>query len=275
MYLEDEMSAIQRADFEAELNANAELKGEFELQKEIIEGIKSARKTELKNMLNAVVIAPVWHQTLWFKSTIAIGFLTIAGAFFFWPQINLDENTDANNTVSIDTIPQEELSMYSELNSFDTPEETELITENNSVTQERKGTQKTSAPNQISTDPKKLVPNAGDISPLEEIGETDNTINNPSSNAIEESKSSFNVQIKDSHSLYNFHYQFKSEELLLFGNFDSTYEILDFQFKETRSLFLGYKGKYYSLDKENIKVSPLIEITDSELIKELNSVKGK
>ena len=51
-YFDNELSEAEKQDFLKELEANPELKSEFEFQQQVVEGIQAARKAELKAMLD-------------------------------------------------------------------------------------------------------------------------------------------------------------------------------------------------------------------------------
>src|SRR4051812_13927913 len=67
-YLANRLSAADKASFEKQIEADPELKQEFNTQKKLVEGIKQARLAELKSMLSNVPVGPLpTSQTLLIK----------------------------------------------------------------------------------------------------------------------------------------------------------------------------------------------------------------
>jgi hypothetical protein len=86
-YLANRMDAKSRAAFEQKINADQELKGELEIQQQMISGIKNARVAELKQMLNNVPVpagqtagtAAGTKITLW----VAVAGIIATGVYFY------------------------------------------------------------------------------------------------------------------------------------------------------------------------------------------------
>ena len=62
-YFNNELNDSEKNDFLNEVESNAELKSEYNFQNEVINGIKEARKAELKAMLDKVPITTVSTAT--------------------------------------------------------------------------------------------------------------------------------------------------------------------------------------------------------------------
>jgi len=74
---------------------------------------------------------------------------------------------------------------------------------------------------------------------------------------------------------YNFHYQFASGKLFLYGPFDkSVYEILEIN-SDNHSVFLFHRDNYYLLDEKQLKITHLEPIKDTALIRKLKEYRGK
>ncbi|NJN28457.1 MAG: hypothetical protein HC819_22035 [Cyclobacteriaceae bacterium] len=71
-YLDNTLSEIDRLDFENKLLKDADLREEYSLQKEIINGIKEARRLELKSRLSNITISTPLYQTVAFKALTAV-----------------------------------------------------------------------------------------------------------------------------------------------------------------------------------------------------------
>jgi len=75
-------------------------------------------------------------------------------------------------------------------------------------------------------------------------------------------------------SKYDFHYQHFGDKLYLFGNFDATpYEILEFNGADSKNIYLYYDGKYYGIGENVTEISRLKEISDQNIIAELNKIR--
>jgi hypothetical protein len=99
---------------------------------------------------------------------------------------------------------------------------------------------------------------------------------NTDSGAATEVSSSIAVETDNTNKKYTFHYQFKSDKLLLYGSFEKNlYEILEFFSDDKRTVFLFYKESYYLLNENSEKVKPLVPITDAELLKKLKEYREK
>ena len=62
-YLDNELNPAQRLDFENKLLHDTDLKEELDLQKDLVEGIKEARRLELKSRLSNIPInSPVYQS---------------------------------------------------------------------------------------------------------------------------------------------------------------------------------------------------------------------
>ena len=86
-YFDNTLGEAEKQDFFKEIESNPELKSEFDFQNEIINGIKEARKAELKAMLNKVKvsIAPINNSsTGLLKMFLSTTSILIAGTAFWY-----------------------------------------------------------------------------------------------------------------------------------------------------------------------------------------------
>ena len=67
-YLDNELSDIDRLDFENKLLHDSELREEYNFQKDLVNGIKEARRLELKSRLSNIPINTPLYQTIGFKA---------------------------------------------------------------------------------------------------------------------------------------------------------------------------------------------------------------
>jgi len=79
----------------------------------------------------------------------------------------------------------------------------------------------------------------------------------------------------DSEGNKDFHYQFYNRKLFLYGDFEKMpYEILEYNTDKNTLYFLFYEGAFYELNSNQMKISPLKEIEDPELIEELKNLRN-
>jgi hypothetical protein len=72
---------------------------------------------------------------------------------------------------------------------------------------------------------------------------------------------------------FNFHYQFYQGKLFLYGDFGkSPYQIIELNTNFGKKLFLFYDSTFHTIKNEQVIVAPLEEITDQNLVSELNDM---
>src|SRR5688500_5883667 len=87
-YLSNRLSADEKSAFEKKIEADPDLKQELKIQQDFVEGIRNARITELKSMLNNIPVAPAngGQTSMLIKagSWAVITGLVITGAYFYF-----------------------------------------------------------------------------------------------------------------------------------------------------------------------------------------------
>lgn len=271
-YLTNRMDDGARSAFEEQMNADPQLKAEVNLQKGIIEGVKSARAAELKAMLNNV---PIGGASSAFIGKIAIATISagiLGTVLYFGLKPTASEEiitpteeitTEQPHTPSIET-PKEQIETIAE--SIETqPVESEKIKNNSSaeVVRPKKA--------------EKVTPPSIDVLDLtEDINNNKEEMVAPRSTKKPTlSASTIEVELDDSNKSYSFHYQFKDSRLALYGPFDSSlYEIIELN-GAVHSIFLYYNDSYYHLDQKEHSVVPLIMIRDTKLLNMLEEYRKK
>ena len=284
-YLEGNLSDADRIAFERKLASDTELRNEFDMQKEIIDAIKQERRLELKSRLDGIKVH--WYHTIpnSLKIAASITALTISTLSAYYI---IDQNT------AID--PKVDISEPGNIIELAEPVAKPLVTKpsaNETVAEEKtlepkvfiKESEETIRETNTKTTPAEktvilpdnrefeaFVPEQG--SEFEgntgidrEDMENDELVTNTAVAVNPESK----VEIKSiEHKKYDFHYLFKEGRLSLYGSFnDSPYEILEINSRSGKRFYLRYNDHYYSL-KRSDKIMPLVAVTDSLLISELN-----
>jgi hypothetical protein len=274
-YLAGRLNPTERQAFENKLNTDPDLKGEFQLQQQLVEGVKKARVMELKAMMNNVPV-PALHgtETATMVSKIAlwtaVAGIVATGVLFY---LKSDDNTSSEkNGVATPSGQQEEVTseeptVNSESQNDQTPEEAPVVSEEK-ATDESKPVKSAPAPkkksesvsNEPAIDVYDPTQESEDLSLELEEGKTPTLSKTPS----------IAVEVDSENKKYDFHYQFKDNKLTLFGPFEkNVYEILEFFNQEKRTMFLYYQDNFYLLKDDSERMKPLGVIQDPALIKKL------
>lgn len=269
-YFDKGLTEAEQQELLQELETNADLKAEFEFQREMIEGINAYRKQELINRLNNVKVVSA-GQSAWLKG---VGIITaaaiISGAAYWFnnqgsqskPVTEIDQTIQepANQQSEVVDIPaknQEQGTTVQETVVEEKPAPKEEVNENNA---------QTNAPVLPDIDVPEMSEPAGDNSSID-----DANLNIPESIASADIsiKSTADVEIRLDKK-FNFHYQVKNGDLILFGNFnDSPFEVIELKTTKGICTFLYYKEYYYELKDDSEEIRPLVAIDNEALISEL------
>jgi hypothetical protein len=267
-YLTNRLSESEKQNFESQLETDTVLKSEVESQKQILTGIKKARITELKTMLNNIPVetTPIIQiSPLRIAAGIA-GAAVIAASIYLYlnkgAEFKLD---DISSSVSDSINKQEAKDLDPTLSEIDS---NKAVISTETKSEDKKDN---SIKNKQSTN--KQVQPRPSIDVLDPSNEANESIAkvNPSAQELPvlSTKSQVEVHFDNTNSNYTFHYQFKQGKLRLYGNFSTElFEIIDINTAQ-HTMFLFYKNSYYFLDETKTEVSPLLEIKDETLLKKL------
>lgn len=267
-YLTNRLDDGARIAFEEQMNADPQLKAEVNLQKEIIEGVKSARVAELKAMLNNVPVGGA-SSAITGKIVIATISAGILGtALYFGLRSTPAEEPQAK---------PEETTIEQPMTPTEEPQqEAGTIVESTEASKadakQNKTTSKVIQPKEEKASPPRIdvLDLTEDINDNQEETAAPKSINQPSIPA-----STVEVELDRNNKDYPFHYQFKDSKLVLYGPFDSSlYEIIELN-GGVHSIFLYYNHSYYKLDENAHSIVPLIMIRDTELLKKLEKYRKK
>lgn len=276
-YLANRLSIGEKASFEMEISTDPSLKADVEFQQQIIEGVRKARATELKQMLNNIP-AGVGIQVDFSVARIAAGFIgagIIAAATYFYirpdaiPSLT-SASADLTKKSSEIIAPSKEENVIKEDPKNLQPEETKVP---DAPLEEKKAVRKKEPK---MTEARK--PNIQVLDPSDELTKDNH-------HAVKEepvttgksdiSPSHVDVELDSSSKKYDFHYQFAGNKLMLFGPFDkSLYEVLEIN-GNSHALFLFYKENYYLLDESESKITRLTPIKDDSLLKKLKEYRNR
>lgn len=285
-FFEGTLSTSEESTLMNRLATDADLKSEFEFQKDIINTIKESRKLELKSRLDNISIK--WYDNIsngWKVAATAtiVTVSTLTAYYFidmqeeFGNRIDLAQNeilVDAFDTEVTD-IPQKPHAIANEnIENSKTVEDTEQVKE--AVAQEtviHETTDQVVANTDRTVEV--IVPDV-----IEDFEEVDNMeLENVSSgdiNTMTPSREDLHSSVEINtvlHKKYNFHYNFSHGTLTLYGNFeDVPYEILEINSTSGKSFYLNYKDNFYNIINTN-NIIPLQPVTNESLINELKIVK--
>jgi len=285
-FFEGTLSTSEESTLMNRLATDADLKSEFEFQKDIINTIKESRKLELKSRLDNISIK--WYDNIsngWKVAATAtiVTVSTLTAYYFidmqeeFGNRIDLAQNeilVDAFDTEVAD-IPQKPHAIANEnIEKSKTIENTEQVKE--AVTQETVIHE--SADQVVANTDRTVEVIVPDV--IEDFEEVDNMeLENVSSgdiNTMTPSREDLHSSVEINtvlHKKYNFHYNFSHGTLTLYGNFeDVPYEILEINSTSGKSFYLNYKDNFYNIISTN-NIIPLQPVTNESLINELKIVK--
>lgn len=285
-YIANGLKGEEKAAFEQQLNADPELKREYTLQQSIAEGIRQARRVQLKALLNNIPVpAPTGGEAVLAKT---LAGLLVAGAIGAGVYLFLKPGKDNTSAVQQESPATE--TQPGEVVTPDTTPATEtpaapLAEQHETVTAPAPAaaTNKTARPKDtaaaVPQEPAMAKPNVTVFDPSEEAGNAaahDDGSLRESSAEPKSTKAEIEVRTDSNNKKYTFHYQFKEGKLYLYGSFEKNlYEIMEFFSDNKRTVFLFYKENYYLLNEESEKIRPLTPISDPVLLKKLTDYRGK
>jgi outer membrane biosynthesis protein TonB len=269
-YLSGRMDAEGRASFEGKLNADTELQQAHDLQSQLIEGIRQARISELKALLNNTPVPAIsTGSTLLKAGAWVLVAAAAATGVYYW----LGNNDPLPADTPVVSAPADSEP------STDQSQEPTVATqqpEPHETAQPKTETENKSSESEASKPVKKP-----DVRPYEPTSESDDSRpdnvvpqvdNNTESPVV---ASTVEVEIDNSSRKLDFHYQFRDNKLILFGTFEKDlYTILEFFHENKRTVFLNYNSSYYLLDESKDKPTPLKAVTDPALLQKLKEFRG-
>lgn len=268
-YITNRMGEENRTAFEQKIKSDPDLQQEYALQKRMVQGLKDARISELKSMLNNVVIPSAGTgNTQAFKIVIATVATVVIGAVAYWyfhedvPAQLPETKIQAEQPVATDATEME----------MDQPQvQPETKTKEQALPrlQERNDADK----NQTSAGTEHSKPSlAKRPAPLSAPAPSGNrTSDNQGDVALTPVAPSFSVETERNKGRYSFHYQFRDGKLFLFGPFeDDRYEVIELLRDEKKQVFLFFENQYYSLEHEGEQINPLIPVKDPALTRKLD-----
>jgi hypothetical protein len=267
-YLTNRLEGSEKEAFEQRLRQDPDLQSEYNIQLQIADGLRAARKAELKQMLNAVPVPPAGGSITNTAIIVSLALITGLTLFFlFWQP---DQPADpAQETVQTTPVPESSVEPTNE-------EETSFMNEPSAEepavnTQAQQKPREKASSSRTAVKPPPAKPDVFDPSAETETVNQDEdpaAISLPADLPVEMSQ--MEVETDNSSRKYTFHYQFRDDKLILYGSFEKNlYTILEFFSDEKRTIFLHYKSNYYLLNTASEKVNALVPVNDPVLLKKL------
>lgn len=280
-FFEGTLSSSEESTLMNRLKTDTDLKGEFELQQDIINTIRETRKMELKSRLDNIPIK--WYHNIsnsWKVAATAtvITVSTLTAYYFIDLQDNFKNRIDlAQNEVILEELYSDRADMPAKP-EVEAPEEVidiqasnrEIIAESRDETNVMETT--------VTTKDRTIDVVVPDI--IEDFEEVDNiepeNVTSGDINVMTPSREDVHSSVEINtvlHKKFNFHYNFSGGTLTLYGNFeDVPYEIIEINSATGKRFYLNYKDQFYNIiNTENI--IPLQPVTNETLINELKIVK--
>lgn len=283
--LSGKLSSSEEIDALKAINVDPALKAEYQFQADVVEGIKNARKAELKARLNTINVDPsligIISSSSYFKyaaSFLVASSITI-GAYLLYTSFSKPElltyATPKTNYISLNGVAPKSLpstiTPILDLGQSDKTlsASTKSITYSNSPKKEE---------SKLETKKKLIIaPNINNVKIVDSF--SDDAIVSPSleslpyltnNNSFPKTTSVENVL----DSKYDFHYQYSGSKLYLYGDFKGIpYEIIEVHGKSGRTTYLKHESTYYGISDSKDKIKPLVAITDTVLIAEIETLK--
>lgn len=270
--------------FEKELATNPELKAESDLQREVVNGLKEFRKTQLKARLDAIDVTPSWiefaQQSTLMKSFGGVAVATLIGAGIYFnaerietPSMDNDIVIDAPNYESPDFVWSLGEEDKNEIVTLDPlPEKKKEIPLSKPVEEKTPQTMTNVVAEEVKTEKKEFTPdfNAPNAKSIqdEEALKTASLDELPQKQAVAVNNDPIDVKTEITKSL-DVKYKYYDGKLFLTGDFDrAPYEILEINSASGRRIYVKYLDKYYQVGVTD-QLTALPEVTDTAVIEEL------
>ena len=280
-FFEGTLSASEESALLNRIETDAELKSEFEFQKDIINTIKETRKLELKNRLDNINIK--WYHTIsngWKVAATAtiVTVSTLTAYYFIDRQEDLKNRIDlAQNEIALDAYYTEREDIP-QMPIAENPEEV-IEAKASSLEPVAKTNKESLSEEDIEIKPdhkiEVLVPDV-----IEEFDDVDNidmeNVTSGDINTMGRSREDLHSSVEIRSVIdkkYTFHYTLSGGMLTLYGNFeDIPYEILEINSASGKRFYLKYKDHFYNIVNTS-EITPLQPVTNEALINELKIVK--
>lgn len=299
-YLQGRLEASEAVRFEQSLEADPNLKGEFDFQRNIIEGVKEYRKAELKSYLNSVPVSSTGLKPIQYLAMMAAASI-VAGLLFIFLQVNnrfskqlekisvvkKSTTTPEIGNNSINESSTEPIVKDYEVNpSAEAPkkESFKIEPKNNSkspVTSIKK------TKNYTPKESKVLVASASSASEFKakDSKEPDmmatndfesSNVNLPKDDfesATLDKKTNIGVVLASAINKGSLHYQYFNNKLYLYGNFNkSTYELIEMYTNKRKNLYMYFDSQFYEIEQNKLDITEMEPLKSAKLVDDLKKL---
>jgi hypothetical protein len=278
-YLTGKLSAADKMTLEQGMNNDPLLKGEVDLQRDIIESLKNSRKLQLKNRLNNINVTAtatgVSSAVKIAASLITVGMIG-AGIYYLSVFPSKDKEEESVSVIVNENIPSPAV-QNSNNDTNNAPVVADIDKNSNQVVV-KNNTPVSNSQNVSAIKNNNQVVVANPALPNEGIPtESENFNSNNESIPADKISQSSNVgkaqnvetTIVDTNKK-DFSYKYSDNKLFLYGDFkDTPYNLFEIVSPKSKQLYLRFEGNYYEL-KANHKVSKLKEVKDPSVLEQLN-----
>ncbi|WP_028979396.1 hypothetical protein [Sporocytophaga myxococcoides] len=287
-FLSGKLSGTEKLMFEEYMTKDPLVSNELKLQEDIINHLKGQRKAELKARLDNINVSAASSYTGLKIAAGIVGTLLLSTTLYFTLFNNSADqpvSTHQSSEHQIANTPDEVFTPQTEAEviTSETSSAAPILESENKfeIKRESRIAQLKKHPEQVVTETSnpQIFTNTSEpnISDFEsEDFNTENSVQ-PQKGEIQGSDAAKldNITVKIAQKKNkDFHYQFFSNKLFLYGKFDEKpYEILELNSKGGRELYLKYDGSYFSLKSNQVDIAPLKEIHDKDITRQLESLK--
>lgn len=269
-YFNNELNDSEKSDFLSEVESNTELKSEYDFQNEVINGIKEARKVELKAMLDKVPIASIPAATSGLYKILIGGAASLIIGTSLWYYFNSASEVNMASETKVEEFSPivEESDQFTETKQsvakLDVEKSSKEETRPSSVKNKNTKNSNINKPN---------VPTAQDDFVDNSLQDENLEIPSDISKVDINLASKVNVEIKVKKK-YSFHYQYTQGNLILYGNFeDDLFEVLELNKEDQVEVYLYYESNYYYIKDKSGLITPLEAVANKNLKNKLERLR--
>jgi hypothetical protein len=314
-YLRNELSPVEKAEFEERISRDPLLQNELTLQQETITSLQEFRKAELKARLNRIDMSETEATSGNFYNYLKVAGLLIMAVMLgygtMWyinqPKSNqtalseqVIDTTKANIPLSQTKSDQPESTSVPDKQSISEPTKDEIISstpieeknkpvqpalksrpvQSNQHVTEPTGSKAIRPENQLEVQQREApktatqYPEAPETKQMDSVEKSQpNTKHGIEPNSggkisSESGKGPGGLIVTYNESPYKFHYDTRNNRLTLYGNFSKGYKKVLWNEQE----YIYFEGDFYLIKPHQLTITPLIKITDEELIDKLRQV---
>lgn len=269
-YFNNELNDSEKSDFLSEVESNTELKSEYDFQNEVINGIKEARKVELKAMLDKVPIASIPAATSGLYKILIGGAASLIIGTSLWYYFNSASEVN----MASETKVEEFSPIVEESNQFaETKQSVAKLDVEKSSKEETRPSSVKNKNTKNSNINKPNVPTAQDDFVDNSLQDENLEIPSDISKVNINLASKVNVEIKVKKK-YSFHYQYTQGNLILYGNFeDDLFEVLELNKEDQVEVYLYYESNYYYIKDKSGLITPLEAVANKNLKNKLERLR--